>query len=381
MAVVVNPFKDASDAIKEAGGKAFDSCYQCGLCTGSCPWNLVRSFITRRLMHQAQLGLVELEDEDTWLCATCGACVERCPRGVKIIDVMTAIRRLGGQWGTIPKALKTALTSIAAGGNPWGETREKRSDWTKGLDVKPFTKGTELLYFSCCTPAFDQKRKRIAIATIDILKKAGINFGILGNEENCCGESARKGGAEEIFQDVAHNNTELFKRNGVKKILVSSPHCYHTFKNEYPELSQNIEIVHISQFLDQLIRDGKIKPVKPFPKKVAYHDPCYLGRHNKIYDEPRNVLKSIPKLELVELPDTRENSLCCGGGGGRIWMDTKKGERFSDIRIDQAIEIGAQVLAIACPYCMVNFDDSVLTMNKESALEIKDISEIINEVI
>jgi Fe-S oxidoreductase len=381
MAVVLNPFKDAADAIKEVGGKAFDSCYQCGLCTGSCPWNLVRSFLTRRLMHQAQLGLLELEDEDSWLCATCGACVERCPRGVKIIDVMIAIRRLGGQWGITPKALKNALTSIGAAGNPWGEAREKRIAWTKDLGIKTFTKGTELLYFSCCTPAYDSRRKRIALATVNILKKAGIDFGILGTEESCCGESARKGGAEELFQELARNNTELFKRNGVRKILVSSPHCYHSFKNEYPELSQSVEIVHTSQLLDQLIKEGEIKPVKSFPKKVAYHDPCYLGRHNKIYDEPRNVLKSIPGLELIELPDSRENSLCCGGGGGRIWMDTKKEERFSDIRIDQAIEVGAQVLAIACPYCMVNFDDSLLTMDKENVLEIKDISEIINEVI
>ncbi len=381
MAIVTNPFKDASDAIKEAGGKAFDSCYQCGLCTGSCPWNLVRSFITRRLIHQAQLGLVELEGEDTWMCATCGACVERCPRGVKIIDIMTAMRRLGNRWGSTPKALKTALISIAAEGNPWGEARGKRTDWTKDLDIKPLGKNTELLYFSCCTTAYDPKRRRIAKATANILKKAGIDFSILGVEENCCGESTRKGGAEELFLELADKNTKLFRQYEIKKILVSSPHCYHTFKNEYPNLGKNIEIVHITQFLAQLIKDGKIKPIKPYPKKVTYHDPCYLGRHNKVYDEPRFVLKSVPGLELVELPDSRENSLCCGGGGSRIWMDTKKEERFSDIRIDQALEVGAQVLAIACPYCMVNFDDSLLTMNKEDALEIKDITEIISEVM
>ncbi len=381
MAVVTNPFKDASDAIKEAGGKAFDSCYQCGLCTGSCPWNQVRSFLTRRLIHQAQLGLVELEGEDTWVCATCGACVERCPRGVKIIDVMMALRRLASQWGNTPKALKTALTSIAAEGNPWGEARDKRTDWTKNLDIKPLSNKTEVLYLSCCTTAYDAKRRRIAIATANILNKAGVNFGILGNEENCCGESARKGGAEDLFQELVKRNTELFNKRGIKKILVSSPHCYHTFKNEYPDLNKNIEVIHTTQFLNELITKDKIKLSKSYPKKVAYHDPCYLGRHNKIYDEPRNVLKSIPGLELVELPDSRDNSLCCGGGGGRIWMDTKREERFSEIRIDQALEAGAQVLAVACPYCMVNFDDSLLTMNKEDVLEIKDITEIINEVM
>jgi Fe-S oxidoreductase len=378
---VTNPFLEAAEAIIEAGGETLKSCYQCGLCTGICPWNLVRSFLTRRLIHGAQIGLVELKSEDVWLCATCGACVERCPRGVEIIDIMRALRRIGAQWSATPKSLRTVMASLGTVGNPMGEAREKRVDWAKGVKVKAFAPGTEYLYFSCCTPAYDPQAKRIALATVDILNKAGVDFGILGNEESCCGESARKAGEEELFQRLAQANIEAFKGHGVNQVIVSSPHCYHTFKNEYPVVGSDFKVVHITQFLAELVANKRLKLTKSFPKKVAYHDPCYLGRHNKIYDEPRRVLESIPGLELVELPDCREDSLCCGGGGGRIWMETKKGERFSDLRIEQALGVGAEVLAISCPYCLLNLQDSLLTMGKEGVLEVKDISELVSEAI
>jgi Fe-S oxidoreductase len=378
---IVNPLSEAAEAIIEAGGEALKTCYQCGLCTATCPWNLVRSFLIRRLIHESQIGLLELESDDVWLCATCGMCVERCPRGVEIIDIFTAMRRIGTQWGVIPKALKGAIGSLRTLGNPWGEAKEKRANWAKDCGVKTFTPGTGLLYYPCCTPAYDRRARRIALATVSIIQKAGVDFGILGPEENCCGESVRKVGEEDLFQSLAHANIETFKRHDVKKILVSSPHCYHTFKNEYPALGGNFEVVHITQLLAEFIEQGRIQSTQSLKKRVTYHDPCYLGRHNKIYEEPRRVLNSIPGLELIELPDSREDSLCCGGGGGRIWMETKKEERFSDIRIQQALDVGAEVLAICCPYCMLNFDDSLLTMQKEDVLEIKDISEIVNEVI
>jgi Fe-S oxidoreductase len=378
---IVNPLSEVAEAIIEAGGEALKSCYQCGLCTASCPWNLVRSFLTRRLIHESQVGLLDLGSEEVWLCATCGACVERCPRGVEIIDIFKALRGIGSQWGTAPKAVKVVMSGIASSGNPWGGLLEERADWAKYLGLKTFTPGTELLYYPCCTPVYDKRARRIALATVDILKKAEVDFGILGPEEKCCGESTRKVGEEDIFKSLAKGNIDAFKRHDVQRVLVSSPHCYHTFKNEYPDLGGNFEVVHITQFLMELIEDGRTKPEKPFPKKVTYHDPCYLGRHNKVYEEPRKVLESIPELELIELPDSREEAICCGGGGGRIWMETKKEERFSDIRIQQALDVGAEVLAICCPYCMLNFDDSLINMGKEDVLEIKDISELVSEVI
>jgi Fe-S oxidoreductase len=336
------------------------------------------------MINQAKFGVVPFESEDLWLCTTCGQCVQRCPRGVEIVDVMRAMRRILVPDGVVPASipnLRGFMTSIASVGNPWGQEPEDRANWAQDLGVKAFDEGTEVLYFPGCYPSYDPRLKKVAQATASILKQAGVDFGILGSREMCCGESVRKAGNEALFKRLARENIKTFVENGVKKILVSSPHCYHTFKNEYPEFMVNFEVIHISQYLFQLMNEGRLVPTKEFGKKVTYHDPCYLGRHNGIYDEPREVLKSIPGLELRELAESRENSLCCGMGGGRIWMETPKSERFSDIRLEQAIEAGAEVLATACPYCITQFEDSRLTMEDSEAIQIMDITEILQEVI
>jgi Fe-S oxidoreductase len=332
------------------------------------------------MIRQAQFGLFDLEDEEWWLCTTCNTCVSRCPRGVGITDIMRAVRTIMMEYRMAPASLRSVLASLGSVGNPLREAREKRADWAKGLDVKPFMRGTDLLYFPCCIPAYDSNAKGIAQATARILQKTGANFGILGAQENCCGESARKAGNESLFEHLAKSNINAFNDSGVKEIVVSSPHCYTTFKDEYPKLGGNFTVTHFTQYLARLIDEGKLK-FKELNKKVVYHDPCYLGRHNGIYDEPRKVLKSIPGLELQDEVDSRENSLCCGGGGGRIWMETKKGERFSDVLVDQAIELGADILATACPYCILNFKDSALTLGKSDIIEIKDVSELVQMVI
>jgi len=377
------PFGEGVEIILEAGGEPLRLCYQCGLCTAICPWNLVRSFSVRKIIRQSQLGLVDFEAEEPWLCTSCHACVDRCPRGVEIIDIMRALRRamMGLGFGHVPDALHSALMNILGTGNPFREAREKRAEWAKGRDVKGFTRGTEFLYFPCCVPAYDSRTQRVAQAASDVLTRAGVDFGILGAEENCCGESVRKAGDESLFQSLAQGNIRTFTERGVFKILVSSPHCYYTFKNEYSELGANFEVIHFTQYLSELIEQEKVKFSKGLNKRVVYHDPCYLGRHSGVYEEPRYVLKSIPGLELVEMRDSREEGLCCGGGGGRIWMETKKGERFSDIRLGQAVEAGAEVLAVACPYCMLNLEDSLLTSNNVNTLEIKDISELVREAL
>lgn len=377
------PLREVADIIKEAGGEELKLCYQCGLCTGVCPWNIVRSFPVRRIMHQAQLGLVDFEDEDMWLCVTCQACVERCPRSVNIIDIMKAMRRGITELGIakVPDSLRITIKNISGTGNPLGEPPENRANWAKDLDIKEYTEGTEWLYFTGCMASYDPKLQRIPRAIVNLLKKAQVDFGILGNRETCSGESVRKAGDEQLFQTLAQTNIDTFKEFGVKKIVTTSPHSYHTFKNEYPELGGNFEVIHYSQLLAELIKEGRLKPAKELNKKVTYHDPCYLGRHNGIYDEPREILHSIPGIELVEMPRSRENSLCCGGGGGGIWMETKKGERFADIRLEEAVEASASVLAVACPFCMSMFEDSVLSLDKGDIIEIKDIAELIQEVI
>jgi Fe-S oxidoreductase len=379
----VTPLQEVVDIINEEGGEILKLCYQCGTCTAVCPWNKVRSFIVRRIMHQGQLGLVDFEDEDVWLCATCNNCVKRCPRGVEIIDVMRALRRAVTELGIakIPDSLRITIKNISGVGNPLGEAEDKRANWAQDLDIKLHTEGTEILYFPCCIPEYDPSVQRVARATAAVLKKAGVDFGILGNRANCCGESVRKAGDEAVFKQLAQNNITALEEAGVKKIIVSSPHCYHALKNEYPRLGTSFEVTHVSQYLLELLKQGRLKLTKEVNLKVAYHDPCYLGRHNDIYDEPREVLRSIPGLELVELADHREFSLCCGGGGGRIWMETKSGERFSDLRLNQALETGAKVLAVACPYCMLNFNDSVLTQDKGDLIEVRDIAELVQEAL
>jgi len=380
----VADYKEIVDVIKANGGEAFKLCFQCGLCDVVCPWNRVRTFSMRKIVREAAFGFTDIESEDIWLCTTCGRCPQQCPRDVKQIESGIALRRIATEYGVFPataKPVRGISGSLVGEGNPLNEARKNRANWAEGLSVKTFTEGMEILYFPGCYLCYDPRLKKVARATANILNKAGVDFGILGAKENCCGESIRKTGDEEVFKRLARENIKTFIDNGVKKILVSSPHCYHTFKNEYPEFRVNFEVVHISQFLYELINEGRLKFSKAYEKKVTYHDPCYLGRHNGIYDEPREVLKKISGLELKEMPDSLEDSLCCGGGGGRIWMETQKGQRFSDLRLEQAIGVGAGVLATSCPYCIANFEDSRLTIGVADKIEIKDITEILQEVV
>jgi len=380
----VAPFKEVIDEVKESGGEAVSFCYQCGKCDTVCPWNNVTSFSMRRLIREATFGLSEIERDEIWRCTTCGKCPQRCPRDVKQIDDMVALRRIATKYGVFAgpvKPYRIVSSGLTGQGNPFNEDRKTRAAWAEGLSVKPFTEGMEFLYFPGCYLCYDPRLKKVAKATVAVLQKAGVDFGILGEKENCCGESIRKTGNEEVFKRLARENIKAFIDSGVKKILVSSPHCYHTFKNEYPEFKANFEIIHISQYLFELLEKGKLTITKPYKKKVTYHDPCYLGRHNGIFDEPREVLKKIPGLELVELPESRLDSLCCGMGGGRIWAETEKHERFSNLRVEQAIGVEAKELVTACPYCITALEDSRLVMNHADDIEIKDITEIIQEVI
>ena len=380
----VADYQEIVDEIKANGGEAFARCYQCGLCDAVCPWNRLINFSMRRIVRQAAFGMTDIESEDIWRCTTCGSCPQQCPRDVRQIESGVALRRLATEYDIFPKAVKplrSVSASLSGAGNPLGEDRNKRANWAEGLGVNAFSEEMELLYFPGCYLSYDPRLKKVARATAGILNKAGVKYGILGTRENCCGESIRKTGNEDLFKRLARENIKTFIDNGVKRIVVSSPHCYHTFKNEYPEFMVHFQVVHISQLLGELIAQGRLTLCREFPRRVTYHDPCYLGRHNGVYDAPRSVLKGIAGLELIEMTDSRKRSLCCGGGGGRIWMETVKGERFSDLRVVQAVDAGAEVLATACPYCIANFEDSRLALEDENALTIKDITEIVYEAM
>ena len=277
-----------------------------------------------------------------------------------------------------PAALKLALKNIQATGNPLGEEPGKRHGWAAGLNLKTYTLDTGYLYFPCCVAAYDPKAQRIARSTAQVLSRLGIDFGILDGREVCCGEAVRKAGDENLFKSLSDTNLKLFAEKGVMRIIVSSPHCYHAFKYDYPDAG--IEVIHFTELMSRLVKQGKLHFAESIDRSVAYHDPCYLGRHHGLYDEPRTVLSSIPGLKLVDLPHNRENALCCGGGGGHIWMETKKEERFSDTRVKQAIDAQSHCLATACPYCITNFDDSVLAGNSCN-IAISDISELVLEAL
>ncbi len=380
----VAPFKEIVDAIKENGGDSFKYCYQCGLCDAVCPWNRVRQFSMRKTIRQATFGLTEIENEGIWRCSTCGTCPSRCPRGVNQIEAGVSLRKLAAEYDVYPghaAPIRNVVASLTSEGNSLGGDRDKRAEWAKGLPVKTFTEDMEVLYFTGCYLSYDPRMRQVAAATAKVLNKAGVDFGILGSRESCCGESIRKTGNEELFKRLARENIKAFVEAGVKKVLVSSPHCYHSFKNEYPEFMVKFEVVFISEFIADLVSQGRLQLTGEYGKKVTYHDPCYLGRHNGIYDKPRELLTKVPGLQLSEMADSREKSLCCGGGGGRIWMETPKEERFSGLRVRQAVDAGAEILVTSCPYCITNFTDSSLDLDESEALQIKDITEIIQEVI
>jgi len=375
MAGPVTPYLEISQAIEEAGGEALKKCYQCGTCTGTCPWSPLTDFNIRKLIRQGQFGFDGIE-AFMWDCSTCNHCVAQCPRGVEIIDIVRAVRRVYSEGGLLPESLRVFVGSLSARGNPWSGDPEKRNDWSQ--DRHPiYAAETEYLYFTCCTVCYDPRNVKVARATAALLDRSGINWGLPGTEVNCCGESVRKVGNEDLFERLMTNNREIFDAAGVRRIIVNSPHCYYTFTREY---GRDYDVIHITELLADLIRDDKLIPAKDLGGvKVTYHDPCYLGRHSGIYDPPRDVLKSIPGINLVEMPRAREQAMCCGGGGGGLWTEREKGERLSDLRVEEAIGTGATILATACPYCISMLEDSVKTLGAEEKIAVKDVTELVFE--
>ncbi|UCG30187.1 MAG: (Fe-S)-binding protein [candidate division WOR-3 bacterium] len=385
--VEINP--EIREALVEMGAVDAYKCYQCGKCASVCPWFQVGTyeFLVFRFPLETVLGLIaSSEDKDDlarevdkiYRCVGCEACVDQCPLGVKMPHILRSARRILVDFGSYPENLKSVVQKIRNVGNPLGEPREKRADWAEEIGVKDYSEEMEILYFACCLPSYDTRLKNVAKATAFLLKRAGVSFGILGAKESCCGEAIRRVGAESVYQETARSNIGNFKESGVKKVLVSSPHCYVTFQKEYPDLGGEFDAVHSTEFFWKCIEQGKILPKKSFGKKVVYHDPCTLGRQSGIYDAPRNILGSIPDLELLEVEDFSRNlSLCCGAGSGALWIDWPKGERMADIRIKQLVDTGADVIAVACPYCLQMFEETVKAMNLN--VQVMDVSEILFE--
>jgi Fe-S oxidoreductase len=386
MSEAETPMPELSEAVLQTGGKTLYRCMQCGLCVASCPWRLVdgeisREFNTRKVQHMAQLGVEGYESANVlFACTTCGVCLTRCPREANPIENMRVLRAMIAESGSMPPALRPVIASLEGEGNPWQGERAQRLDWAKGLEVPRFDAATEYLLFVCCTSCYDARSRKIARAIASVLTKAGVSFGVIGTEESCCGEAIRKAGAEGTFQSLARQNLDLFAARGVKKIITTSPHCLYTFRNEYPELGGTFEVVHYTQLLRELLAAGRLKPSQPLGQKLAFHDPCYLGRHGDVYDAPRDVLDGLPAASRVELDRHRVESLCCGGGGGRLWMETPVGARFGDLRVRDAVAKSVDVLATACPYCTIMLDASNMAVGGE-ALQVLDVAEIVDQLV
>jgi Fe-S oxidoreductase len=355
-------------------------CIHCGICTGSCPVSRKANLNIRKYMREISVGgqLVIHPQNELWSCTTCATCGIRCPKEINPFDFLIDIRGLAVEKGQIATTLRDALESTFKNGNPWGRIRSKRSEWAQDLNIKHVSQGADLLYFVGCTPAYDPRIHDVTKSFVKCLEKAGINFGTLGDEENCCGNEIYGMGEKGLFEFLVEENKKLFNKYNVSRIVTSCPHSYNSFKKKYGELG--IEVLHHSQLLAKLLEEGKVKPTLEIDKTVIYHDPCFLGKQNDVYDEPREVIRRIPGVKLLEFDRSRERSLCCEGGGGRMWIDIP-GERLAEVRVKDAVDAGAEILVAACPFCLLTFEDAIKTTGLENKLQVLDIVELLAQAI
>jgi len=368
--------------IKKEAGDTFQSCMQCGTCTGVCPCGEISSYSPRMIIRNIGLNRTSDVSVDvaSWSCATCNSCVEHCPRGIGILDLIKSVRRQVVGAGLLPRHFNDPVKSLKKNGNPWGGKREDRQNWAKGTSLPLYTKEHDYCLFTCCTTAYDTSAgkgsMKAGLALLRLLEKAGVSYGSLGSRENCCGDMVDKIGAADVAADLTGANTRMFQEAGVSRILTMSPHCLNSFRNNYEGL-KNITNEHYTELLDRLIQDGLLKPVNRLALKVTYHDPCYLGRHSGIYDAPRRILTSIPGLALEEMQNIRERSFCCGGGGGGAWTNGATKETLGEIRVKEAMRTGAEVIATACPYCIRMLNDAVGKLGVENTIKVQDITELL----
>ncbi len=376
---------------EEKEGKVFsfrdlvhlDACTRCGRCTEVCPsYGVGEPFSPRDFLYSVKKE--KFDPKLLWYCTTCGACLERCPVYVPPFEIVRQLRAKKIEDGTeVPSILIQTLERLYKYNNPWVSSKKKRAEWAKDLkiiEIPRSDKKLEYCYFVGCTTSYDTRAQKIARSFTAILRSCGIDFGILGKEEPCCGDIARRVGEDGLFEEQATECMELFREYGIGKIITSSPHCFYTMKKEYPMLNPDFRIcvMHYSQFLERLIKEGRISFQRKLDLKVTYHDPCYLGRHSRVFDPPRNVIKAIPGIELIEMKHCRENSLCCGGGGGRLWQEELDVEvRMSERRIMEAAETGAQILITCCPICLIMLEDARKTKGLEDSIKVLDLNELV----
>jgi len=369
-------------AIKNEVGDAFTACMHCGTCTTVCPSAEIVDYSPRLILRHLALDRATTVgvDESSWDCVTCDICTEQCPRGIGILYVIKSIRRRVVDADLMPRIFKKAIGNLQKEGNIWGGKREERLEWTGEIKIPAYQQDHEYCLFNCCTTTYDtsshKRSERGGVALLRLLEHARVSYGTLGTKESCCGDITDKIGAVEVTDDLKSKNTEMFQEAGVSKILAVSPHCLNTFSKDYEGL-KDVEKIHYTELFDQLIQSGKVNPVNSLDLKVTYHDPCYLGRYNNVYEAPRRILHSIPGLKLVEMRNNRDRSFCCGGGGGGIWAGTPGKESMGEIRIKEAMDTGAEVIATACPYCIRMLSDAIGKLGVEDKIKVQDVAELL----
>ena len=383
------------------------ACAVCGRCTDVCPAhttgkvlspmhiveNLKEHMIAighqgaRDAEHVEPMPLIDgaIPEQAVWDCVSCGACMEECPVVVEHVPTIMDMRRsLVLEESRIPETGMNALLSMEQRGHPWRGTTFSRTDWAQGLDVPTIANhpDAEVLFWVGCTAALEQRSQGIARSMVKVLKSAGVDFAILGEEESCTGDPARRMGNEYLFQIMAQQNVEILNTYNIKTIVTTCPHCFNTIRNEYPQFGGDYEVLHYSQFVDGLIQQGRVKPVKMMNVTVAYHDSCFLGRHNGVYDEPRNVARAIPGLTLVEMsPRCRERGFCCGAGGGHMWIEESQGERINHVRTDHFLDTGADTVGVSCPFCLQMMTEGIQAKGQSDTREARDVLEILADSI
>ena len=380
------------------------ACAVCGRCTDSCPAHISGKILSpMHIVENLKEHLVEsapdiakgndeqdsrpligrwIPEEALWDCLTCGACEQECPVGVEHIDTIVDMRRnLVMEQGRMPETAKNALLSMEQRGHPWRGTSYSRTDWAEGLEVRTLAEHpeAEVLFWVGCTGALEQRSQGVARAMASVLKRAGVDFAILGAEEVCTGDPARRMGNEYLYQTLAQQNIETLRRYNVKKVVTICPHCFNTIKNEYPHLGGDFEVLHYSELVSELIKQGKIKPAVTIEATVAYHDSCYLGRHNGVYEPPREIARAIPGVKLVEMERSRERGFCCGAGGGHMWMEESRGTRVNHVRTDQFLETDADTVGVSCPFCLQMFTEGIGSKGLQANKQAKDLIELLDE--
>ena len=367
------------------------ACTHCGRCFSSCPaWLSGKPLNSRDVILHVTEELLEkgerpdlisevVTEEVLWDCTTCRACQEECPVLIEHVQKIIDMRRhLVLERAQMPDTAEQTLRSLEARGHPWRGTTATRTDWATGLEVKYLGRGGEsdLLYWIGCTSALEERNQKIPQAMVKLLRAAGVDFALLGEEETCCGEPARRMGNEYQYQLMAMRNIETFNKHGVKKIITSCPHCLNTIRNEYPQLRGQFEVVHHSQLLSGLLAEGRLKAPAASAQKLTYHDSCYLGRYHDIYSPPRQVLGAAG-ASLMEMGRSRKRGFCCGAGGGHMWIEETSGERINNLRTDEAMATGADGVATACPFCLQMFEDGIRTREAVDAFQARDIAEVL----